>query len=80
MIFFEFLHRLRQLAVLELSSFLPFRAYFGFENLGEPFPFETIPLAIEFVLDDFQQIRFVRSAVPCFALPFVFVNHHALVE
>ena len=30
--------RLRQLVVVELSSFLPFRAYFGFEHLREPFP------------------------------------------
>ena len=38
-------------------------------------PFVTIPLAIEFVLDEIQQIRFVRPAVPCFAPPFVFANH-----
>ena len=29
--------RLRQLVVLELPSFLPFRAYFGFEYFGELF-------------------------------------------
>ena len=30
--------RVRQLVVLELSAFLPFRAYFGSEYLGELFP------------------------------------------
>ena len=33
----NFALRLRQLVVLELPSFLPFRACFGFEYLGEPF-------------------------------------------
>ena len=32
-----FVLRLHQLVVLELFTFLPFRACFGFEYLGEPF-------------------------------------------
>ena len=38
MIFSFFALRFRQLVVLELSSFLPFRACFGLECLGEPVP------------------------------------------
>ena len=46
--------RLRQLVVLELSSFLPLRACFGFEYLGEPFPSSKILLVDELVLFEIQ--------------------------
>ena len=70
-----FASRTHQLVVLAFSSFFPFRAYFESAYLEELFLFVTIPLAIEFVLDDIQQIRFLRPPLPCFAPPFVFVNH-----
>ena len=52
--------RLHQLVVLELSSFLPFRAYFGCEYLGEPVPSQKIFLVDELVLDEIQYIRVLR--------------------
>ena len=42
--------RLCQLVVLELSSFLPFRAYIGSEYLGESFPSWLVLLVDELVL------------------------------
>ena len=58
--------RLRQLVVLELSSFLPFRAYFGFEYLGEPFPSLIILLVDKLALVEIQRIRVVRPVIPIF--------------
>ena len=55
--------RLRQLVVLELSSFHPFRACFGFEYLRELFPSKTILLVAELVLVEIQCIRFVRPVI-----------------
>ena len=63
---FIFALRLRQLVVLELSSFFPFRAYFGSEYLGEPFPSEIILPVDELVLVGFQHIRVVRPVIPIF--------------
>ena len=63
--------RTRQLVALALSASFPFRAYFGSAYLEELSPCVTIPLAIEFVLDENQQIRLVHPAVPCFVPPFV---------
>ena len=51
---FIFALRLRQLVVLEPCSFLPFRACYGFEYLGEPFPSWLILLVDELVLVDIQ--------------------------
>ena len=67
--------RLRQLAVLELFSFLPFRACFGFEYLGEPFPSSIILLVDELVLVEIQYIRVERPFVPIFELKFVAEAH-----
>ena len=55
---------LRQLVVLELSLFLPFRAYFGSEHLGQPFPSEKIIFIDELVLVEIQCFRVVRPAIP----------------
>ena len=61
--FLNFALRNRQLVVLELSSFLPFRAYFGFEYLGEPSPSKIILLVEELVLVEIQKIRVVRPVI-----------------
>ena len=45
-----FAPRLHLFVVLALSSFLPFRAYFGFEYFGELFLLWTILLVVELVL------------------------------
>ena len=58
--------RLDQLVVLELSSFLLIRAYFGSEYLGEPFPSEIILLVDELVLIEIQYVRVVRPVLPIF--------------
>ena len=58
--------RRRQLVVLELSSFLPFREYFGSEYLGEPFPSGIILLVAELVLVEIQYIRVARPVIPIF--------------
>ena len=63
---FIFALRLRQLVVLELTSFLPFRACFGSEYLGEPFSSEIIFLVDELVLVEIQHIRVVRLVIPIF--------------
>ena len=55
--------RLRQLVVLELSSFVPFGAYFGSEYLGEPSPLEIILLVVELVLVEIQDISEGRLVV-----------------
>ena len=60
---FIFALRLRQLAVLELSSFLPFRAYFGSEYLGESLPSQIILLVDQLVLVEFQKIRVERPVI-----------------
>ena len=52
---FIFAQRIRQLVVLELSSFLPFRAHFGSEYLGEPSPSQIILLVDELVLVEIQK-------------------------
>ena len=52
--------------VLELSSFLPLRAYFGFEYLGEPFPSWIMLLADEPVLVEIQHIRVERPVILIF--------------
>ena len=65
--------RLRQLVVLELSSFLPLRAYFGFEYLGEPFPSWAILLAAELALVEIQYIRVLHPVNPIF-------EHELVVE
>ena len=57
---------LRQLAVLELLSFLPVRACFGFECPGEPFPSSIILLVDQLVLFEIQFIRVVRPVIPIF--------------
>ena len=48
------------------SSFLPFRAYFGSEYLGEPFPSKIILLVNERVLVEIQYICDVRLVIPIF--------------
>ena len=58
------LRRLHQLVFLGLSSFLPFRAYFGFEYLADPFLSEIILLLGEIVLVKIQHIRVVRPVIP----------------
>ena len=58
--------RLRQLMVLEISSFLPFRAYFGFEYLGELLLSQTILLVAELVPVEIQKIRVVHPVIPVF--------------
>ena len=63
MIFWVFALRLHQLVVLALSSCLLSRAYFGFENIREPFPSEVI-LPAELVLVEIQHIRAARPATP----------------
>ena len=67
--------RLRQLVVLELSLFLPFRAYFGFESLGEAFPSQIFLLVDERVLVETQKIRVERPVVPTFEHKFVAEAH-----
>ena len=62
----NFALRPRQLVVLELFSFLPFRACFGFEYLAEPFPSSIILLIDELVLVEIQKIRVERPVVPFF--------------
>ena len=64
--FLIFALRFRLLVVLELSSLLPFRAYFGFEYFGELFLSYTILLVVELVLVQIQQIRIVRPVTPIF--------------
>ena len=44
---FAFVQRIRQLVVLELFSFLPYRAYFEFEFLEELFLSRLILLEVE---------------------------------
>ena len=56
--------RIRQLVFLELSSFLPFRAYFGSECLGELFLSLTVLLVVELVLLWIQYIHDERPAIP----------------
>ena len=46
--------RLHRLVVLEVFSFFPSLAYFGFEYLGEPFPSKIIILVAELVLVEIQ--------------------------
>ena len=70
-----FAQRLRQLVVLELSSFLPFRAYFGSEYLGEPFPSLIFLLVDELVLVEIQHIRVVRPVKPIFEQKLVAEAH-----
>ena len=53
----------------------PIHAHFESAHLEELSPFVTIPLAIELVLDEIQQVRFVHPGVPYLVPPFVFVNH-----
>ena len=48
--------RFRQLVDLELSSFLPFRAWFGSEYLGEPFPSLIILIVSVIVLYEIQSV------------------------
>ena len=66
--------RIRQLVVLELSSFLPVRAYFGFEYLGVSFPSQIIPLVDELVLE-IHCFRVVRPAIAIFKHKLVAVAH-----
>ena len=66
---------LRQLVVLELSSFLPFSACFGSEYLGEPFPSQITVLVDEHVLVEIQCIRVVRLVIPIFEHGHVAVAH-----
>ena len=61
-----FVVKLRQLVVLGLSSFLPFRAYFGSEYLEELFLSSLILLVNELVLVEVQCIRVVRPVLPIF--------------
>ena len=72
---FIFALRLRQLVVLELSSFFPFRACFGFEYLGEPFPSQIILLVDELVLVEIQYIRVERLVFPIFKHKLVAAAH-----
>ena len=58
--------RIRQLVVLQLSSFLPSRVYFAFEYLGELFPSLTILLVDEVVLFDIQFFGDGRPPIPIF--------------
>ena len=52
--------------VLELSSFLPFRACFGFEYLGEPSFSKKILLVDVLVSVEIQCIRVVRLVITIF--------------
>ena len=58
--------RLHQLVVLELSSFLPLRAYFGSEYLGERSPSKIVLPVDELVLVEIQHFRVVRPVIPIF--------------
>ena len=75
MIFSKFLHRLRQLVVLELSTCLPFRVCFGFEYLGKPFPSQIILLVDDLVLVEIQCIRVERFVISIFEHKHVAVTH-----
>ena len=55
---------LLRLVVLELFSFLPSLACYGFEYIGEPFPSKIILLVDELVLVEIRQIRFVCPVIP----------------
>ena len=66
--FHLFAPRILQLAVLALSSFFPFRAYFNTAYLEELSLLATIPLAIKFVLNEIRQS--VRVVLPCLVRPF----------
>ena len=68
-----FVMRIRQLVVLQLSSFLPSRVYFVFEYLGELFPSLTILLVDQFVLFD---IQFCGDALP----PIPIFEHKLVAE
>ena len=52
--------------VLEISSFLPLRAFCGSEYLGEQLFSQTIVLVAELVPVEIQKIRVVRPLVPVF--------------
>ena len=67
--------RLRQLVVLELSSFLTFRAHFESEYLGEPCPSQIILLVDELVLVEIQYIRVERPVTPIFERKIVAEAH-----
>ena len=70
-----FVLRLHQLVVLELFTFLPFRACFGFEHLGERFPSEIILLLLELVLVGIRYIGAERPVIPIFEHKFVAEAH-----
>ena len=67
--------RHRELVVLELFSFLTFRARFGFEYLAEPFPSKIILLVDELVLVETQYIRVERPVTPIFERTFFAEAH-----
>ena len=67
--------RLRRLVVLELSSFLPLRAYFGFDYLGEPFPSQIILLVAELALVEIQYICVLHPVIPIFEHKLVVEAH-----
>ena len=75
-----FVQRIRQLAVIELSSFLPFRAYFGADFLGEPFPSEIILLEDELVLVEIQYIRLVRPATQSLSISLLLKFTNTYIE
>ena len=79
MIFSYFTLRIRQLAVLEPSSFIPFRAYFGPQYLEEPLTSQKILLVDQLVPVEIQHTRVVRLVLPIFEHKFVF-EHEFVAE
>ena len=71
----SFALRLHPFVVLKLSSFLPFRAHFGFEYFGELFLSPTILLVDELVLVETQYIRVERPVSPIFEHKFAAEIH-----
>ena len=71
--------KLSQLAVLELSSLLPFRACLGFEYLEIRFLSQIILLVDELVLVKTPYIRVGRPVIPIFDHKF-FAEAHSLMH
>ena len=61
-----FAMRFHQLVVLELASFLAFRAYFGSEYLEVLFPSQIILVEDKLVLVETHSIRVERPVIPIF--------------
>ena len=73
--FLIFSLKFHQLVLVELFSFLPSRACFGFEYLEEPLPSKIVLFVDELVLVETPYFRVERPATPIFEHKFVAEAH-----